>query len=121
MFNIEQTDGHRFPTVKAIVGGACQTILQFHGDKAGRRLLMICPSCQSHNQAEFTAEMIVHLPGPENLDQPGVWLFPKLSVCLNCGVSRFTIPQPSKLLLLTSDVRKADSSAQRERFQDIAL
>ena len=82
---------------------------------------MICPSCQSHNQAEFTAEMIVRSPGPENLDKPGVWLFPKLSVCLDCGVSRFTIPQPSKLLQLTSDVRKADSSAQRERFQDIAL
>ena len=82
---------------------------------------MVCPSCQSLNQAEFTAEMIVHSPGPENLDKPGVWLFPKLSVCLNCGVSRFTIPQPSKLLQLTSDVRKADSSAQRERFQDIAL
>ena len=81
---------------------------------------MICPSCQSQNQAEFTAEMIVHLPGPENLDKPGVWLFPKLSVCLDCGVSRFTIAEPSKLLLLTSDVRKAESSAQREKFQDIA-
>ncbi len=80
---------------------------------------MICPSCQSHNQAEFTAEMIVHLSGPENLDKPGVWLFPKLSVCLDCGVSRFTIPQPSKLLL-TSDAQKAESPAQRESFQDIA-
>jgi hypothetical protein len=81
---------------------------------------MICPSCRSHNQAEFTAEMIVHLPGPENLDKPGVWLFPQLSVCLDCGVSRFTIPQSSKLLLLTSDVQKAELSAQRESFQDIA-
>jgi hypothetical protein len=80
---------------------------------------MVCPSCQSHNQAEFTAEMIVHSPGPENLDKPGVWLFPKLSVCLDCGVSRFTIPQPSKLLV-TSGVQKAESSAQRESFQDIA-
>ena len=81
---------------------------------------MVCPSCQSLNQAEFTAEMIVHSPGPENLDNRGVWLFPKLSVCLDCGVSRFTIPQSSKLLLLTSDVQKAELSAQRESFQDIA-
>jgi hypothetical protein len=80
---------------------------------------MVCPSCQSLNQAEFTAEMIVHSPGSENLDKPGVWLFPKLSVCLDCGVSRFTIPQPSKLLL-TSGVQKAEASAQRDSFQDIA-
>ena len=81
---------------------------------------MVCPSCQSLNQAEFTAEMIVHLPGRENIGKPGVWLFPKLSVCVDCGVSRFTIPQPSKLLLLTSDVEEAESSAQRESFHDIA-
>jgi len=31
---------------------------------------MICPSCQSHNQAEFTAEMIVHLPGSEISTSP---------------------------------------------------
>ena len=79
---------------------------------------MICPSCQSHNQAEFTAEMIVRSPGPENLDKPGVWLFPKLSVCLDCGVSRFTVGKPRKLSLLTSD-QKVESPAPRESFQDI--
>jgi hypothetical protein len=80
---------------------------------------MACPSCQSNNQAEFTAEMIVHFSGPDNLDEPGVWVFPKLSVCLDCGVSRFTIPEPTKNLL-ASCIQKAKSCALRERVQDIA-
>ena len=80
---------------------------------------MVCPSCQSHNQAEFTAEMIVHLPNPDNLDNPGVWLSPKLLVCLDCGVSRFTIPEPRRRLR-ASDAQKAKSSTRGESFRDIA-
>jgi hypothetical protein len=63
--------------------------------------------------------MIVHFSGPDNLDKPGVWVFPKLSVCLDCGASRFTVPEPARNLL-TSGTQKAKSSAQRERVQDIA-
>jgi len=54
---------------------------------------MICLSCRSANQAELTAEMVIHFPGVKNLDRPGVWLFPKLLVCLNCGSSRFKVPE----------------------------
>ena len=80
---------------------------------------MVCPSCQSHNQAEFTAEMIVHLPNPDNLDKPGIWLSPKLLVCLDCGVSLFTIPEPRRRLRV-SDTKRVGSSAQGESFRDIA-
>jgi hypothetical protein len=52
----------------------------------------MCPSCGSNNQAEFGSEMIVHFSGRENLDKPGVWVFSKLSICLDCGFLRSKIP-----------------------------
>jgi hypothetical protein len=63
---------------------------------------MACPSCQSDNQAEFNAEMIIHFSGLKNLDNPGVWEFSKLLVCLDCGVSRFTVSEPGRGLLIAA-------------------
>ena len=59
---------------------------------------MTCLSCRSANQAELTAEMIIHFPGLI-LKNPGVWIFPKLVVCLDCGSSRFTTPKTDLALL----------------------
>ncbi len=44
-------------------------------------------SCAPGNQAEFSAEMLIHCTGLKHLDQPGVWLFPKLLVCLEKELS----------------------------------
>jgi len=52
---------------------------------------MACSSCGSERKDEFTAEINIHLP--KGLDQPAVWAFPKLEVCLGCGLTLFTIPQ----------------------------
>ena len=60
---------------------------------------MPCLSCASNYQAEFTAEMIIHFSGIKNLDKPGVWVFPKLLVCLDCGFSPFTVPETELPLL----------------------
>jgi hypothetical protein len=46
--------------------------------------------------------MIIHFPDFKDLDKPGVWAFPKLLVCLDCGSSRFTIPK-TDLALLAGD------------------
>jgi hypothetical protein len=54
---------------------------------------MTCLSCQSGQQAELSAEMLIHFPGLKNIDNPGVFLFPKLLVCMNCGFSRFTVSE----------------------------
>jgi hypothetical protein len=51
---------------------------------------------------EFPAEMIIHSPCPKNLDKPGVWLFPKLTVCMDCGFSRFTVPESELVQLATT-------------------
>src|SRR5258707_13696793 len=69
----------------------------------------MCPSCRSKNQAEFSSEMVVHLSGRENLDKPGVWVFSKLSICLDCGFLQSKIPA-SKLAQL------AASAPTRERL-----
>jgi hypothetical protein len=67
---------------------------------------MSCLSCASRNQAEFTAEINIHFPGLKNLDKPSVFVFPKLSVCLDCGCSRFAIPE-TELARLQEVARQA--------------
>jgi hypothetical protein len=51
---------------------------------------MSCPSCASLNEREFTAEIMIHASGLRSVDDPGVLAFPKILVCLDCGLSRFT-------------------------------
>lgn len=60
---------------------------------------MSCPSCALVNQVEFSAEMIIHFMGPKKMDSPGVWVFPKLLICSDCGFARFTVPEAELELL----------------------
>ena len=60
---------------------------------------MACSSCGSEKQAEFSAEMNIHFPGEKGFDKPVVWVFPKLQVCLGCGLTLFTIPDTELRLL----------------------
>jgi hypothetical protein len=63
---------------------------------------MACLVCASVNQAEFATEMNIHFPTIEN-QQPSVWLFPKLLVCLDCGSSLFAIPKAELSKLCGTD------------------
>jgi hypothetical protein len=56
-------------------------------------VIMSCHLCESSNEAELDAEMVIHFSGLKNLDNPGVWVFSKLLVCLDCGSSRFNVPE----------------------------
>jgi len=58
-----------------------------------RRPFMFCLLCGSGNQTELSAETVIHFSGLKNLDKCGVWVFPKLLVCLDCGCSHFTVPE----------------------------
>jgi hypothetical protein len=58
-----------------------------------------CPACAAGDQSEFSVEMIAHIGGFKNLDNPGVRVFAKLSICLDCGYSRFTVPEAELRLL----------------------
>jgi hypothetical protein len=61
--------------------------------------LMVCKSCRSENQRKFNSEINVHLSGLKNLDKPPVFVFPRLSVCLDCGFAEFAIPENALCLL----------------------
>jgi hypothetical protein len=52
---------------------------------------MTCRSCGSNNRAEYGAEINIHLP--KDQDKAAVLVFPKLVVCLDCGVAELTIPE----------------------------
>jgi hypothetical protein len=64
-----------------------------NGFSGRERTDMACSSCGSEKQTEFSAEMNIHLPGRAGYDKPGVWVFPKILVCLNCGASVFALPE----------------------------
>jgi hypothetical protein len=72
---------------------------------------MKCPSCASGRQAEFGAEMNIHYRGLENLDKPGLLVFPKLLVCLDCGFARFPVAETA-LALLVDETATRESSIQ---------
>jgi hypothetical protein len=55
--------------------------------------VMACRSCGSVNQTELGAEINIHFPGRKGLDKPAVLVFPKLVVCLDCGLTQFTLPE----------------------------
>jgi hypothetical protein len=72
-------------------------------------VVMACKLCAA-NQAEFSSEICIHFPGRKDLDKPAVFVFSKMSVCLDCGSTRFTVPQTELLLLRESrgEVPKTD-------------
>jgi len=48
---------------------------------------------------EFSGEMMLHTSGRKNVDNTGVWLFPKILVCPDCGFARFMVPEAELTLL----------------------
>jgi hypothetical protein len=62
---------------------------------------MSCGSCGNVRNRVFTAEVAIHFPGCDSLNKPIVWVFPKLTVCLDCGVTQFTIPEKELQVLAT--------------------
>src|SRR5256885_12508875 len=76
---------------------------------------MYCPSCASSRQAEFTAEVNLHFRDFHSLDQPGVLAFPRVLVCLDCGLSRFNTTK-SQLANLVSGAKKGSSSTRDPRI-----
>lgn len=70
---------------------------------------MRCKSCGSVSQREFVAEMGIHFPGLENFKKPLVWVFPKLVVCLDCGMAEFPVPEDELRLLAEGDAAAAGS------------
>ena len=64
---------------------------------------MPCKSCGSVNQKKFSAEISIHFPGLQNIDEPVVWVFPKVVVCLDCGTAEFAVPEAELRQLAKGD------------------
>lgn len=54
---------------------------------------MSCRGCKSSRQSSFGSEVAIHFPGLKGLNKPIVWVFPKLLVCLDCGLTEFIVPE----------------------------
>ena len=63
---------------------------------------MACLLCGSTNETEFASEMVLHLGGLANIDNPGLLVFPKLVTCMDCGVVRFKISKTDLSLLVAT-------------------
>ena len=72
---------------------------------------MSCRGCKSNKQSRFGGEVAIHFPGLKGLNKPIVWVFPKLLVCLDCGLTEFTVPD-SELRALAQGA--ADSTVRTE-------
>ena len=62
-------------------------------------LAVCCRSCGSAESAVFSSEVLIHPAGIKNVTKPGVLVFPKITVCLQCGVAEFTVPEAETRLL----------------------
>jgi len=51
-----------------------------------------CKYCESENQTSFGGEIALHFRGLVGLNKPILWVFPDVSVCLNCGTAVFGVP-----------------------------
>jgi hypothetical protein len=52
---------------------------------------MPCDLCSSMNLAEFAGELTLHFPGSTLVTKPRALMYPMISVCMDCGASRFTM------------------------------
>jgi hypothetical protein len=77
-------------------------------------------TCESENQNTFPAEMIIHFPGIAGLDKPIVWVYPSISVCLNCGKAEFVVPE-EQVELLRTGVAKGKKAPKSERRKSAPL
>ena len=63
---------------------------------------MSCKSCGSSTVADFSSEILIHFAGRKNVDKPGVLVFPRLTVCLECGFTELTLSE-NELCCLAED------------------
>jgi hypothetical protein len=54
--------------------------------------------------------MIIHLSGMQNIDNSGVLAVPRVSVCLDCGFSTFTVPEAGLLVLQEGNAKALGKS-----------
>jgi hypothetical protein len=54
---------------------------------------MSCAGCLSSKQTELSTEINIHFQGFTYVGDPGIFVFPRVLVCLDCGLSQFVIAE----------------------------
>lgn len=70
---------------------------------------MVCKRCGSPSHNEVNAEVYIHFPGRAGLNKAGVLVFPKLLLCMNCGLADFSVPESELRTLASGTENDADS------------
>ena len=118
--NGTRTEQIRALCVISIVVNVCSRVNYTDNDRSSepgvtgpenRGRVMSCKLCSSTNETEFAAEVMIHFSGRRHLENPGVLTFPRISVCLDCGSTRFTIPETE--LSLVREGHAAERKAAR--------
>jgi hypothetical protein len=73
---------------------------------------MACKAWGSDRLSVSSGEIAILLPGGEGPTKPIVWLFPKLLLCLNCGVAELAIPDTELSVLAESSPPAAVCASQ---------
>ena len=60
-----------------------------------------CKQCSSSRLDGFVTEIALHFPGLDGLYKPIVWVFPSISVWLDCGLAQFAISEKELEVLRT--------------------
>jgi hypothetical protein len=68
---------------------------------------MLCKSCGSVNQKKLSTGMDIHFPGLKDIDNPAVWVFTDVVVCLDCGSAEFAVPEEDLRQLAKGDAAAA--------------
>lgn len=71
--------------------------------------VMRCKSCGSESLRQFNGEVAIHFRGLKGLEQPIVWVFPELLICLDCGTAQFEVRE-DQLGVLNRGAASAGSS-----------
>lgn len=70
---------------------------------------MVCTRCGSAKHNEVNAEVYIHFPGRAGLNKAGVLVFPKLRLCLDCGLAGFSVPENELYRLISGTEHDGDS------------
>jgi len=60
-----------------------------------------CKSCGTPKRFTFTSEIAIRFAGVEGLTEPIVFAFPEMTICLDCGLAEFVIPERELEVLRT--------------------
>jgi hypothetical protein len=67
---------------------------------------MSCTRCLSLHETELNTEINFHLHGLANMDDSGIFVFPKVLVCLDCGLSQFVVEEQELAQIVERSARR---------------